>query len=147
MALPAPPDSARKLTAEGRQKVAAVVKAAKRGGAEPSLIVSSPYVRAVETARIAAHEFGYAGEIVRIGALVPESDPESAWSELRECGDEAAILVAGHEPLLSWLAAWLLGAPGLRIEMRKATMLRIDLEVTRKPQGTLRWMLTAGLAA
>src|ERR1700691_6788140 len=125
---PGLPDPKRALTDEGKRKVAEVVKAARRAGVEPSLIVSSAYVRAVETAQIAVEGFGYKGDIVRTETLVPHGSPEKVWAELRDYRDEAAILLAGHEPLLSHLAAYLLASPALRIEMKKAAMVRIDVE-------------------
>ena len=73
---PGHPDPKRALTDEGRKKVAEVVKAVRRAGVEPSLIVSSPYVRAVETAQIALEGFGYKGDIVRTETLVPFGSPE-----------------------------------------------------------------------
>lgn len=141
-------DSTRELTAEGREKSAAVVRMARSGGADPSLILSSPYARAFQTAKIAAERFGYKGEIVQTKALAPDSSPERVWNELREYHDEAAILLASHEPLSSRLAAYLLGVPALQIEMKKSAMVRIDLEVFRAaPQGILRWMITPKLTA
>jgi phosphohistidine phosphatase len=140
------PDANRALTDEGRKKVAEVVKTARRAGVEPSLIVSSPYVRAIETARIAAAGFEYKGDIVRTEALVPHGSPEKVWAELRDYREESAILLTGHEPLLSHVAAFLLATPALRIEMKKAAMVRIDVEsFGAMPHGTLRWMITAKL--
>jgi phosphohistidine phosphatase len=140
------PDASRALTEEGKRKVAEVVKAARRAGAEPSLIVSSPYLRAVETARIAAAEFGYKGDIIRTETLVPHGSPEKVWAELRDYHDESAIVLAGHEPLLSQLVAYLLSCPALQVEMKKAAMVRIDVDtVGAVPHGTLRWMFTAKL--
>jgi phosphohistidine phosphatase len=144
---PGQSDSARALTDEGRKKVAEVVKAAKRAGFQPSLIVSSPYLRAVQTAEVAASELKYHGEVVRTEALVPHGSPEGVWTELRDYREESAILLAGHEPLLSRLVAHLLGAPALRVEMKKAAMVRIDVETLGAvPRGTLRWMITPKLA-
>jgi phosphohistidine phosphatase len=140
-------DSERALTDPGRKKTAEVVRAARRANADPSLIISSPYLRAVQTAEIAAEEFRYKGELLRIEALVPHGVPENVWSELRDYKDERAILIAGHEPLLSLLVAWLLAAPELRVEMKKAAMVRIDFESFGPvPHGTLRWMITPKLA-
>jgi phosphohistidine phosphatase len=141
------PDADRALTDVGRKKTAEVVRTARRAGVDPSLIVSSPYLRAIQTARIAADEFGYRGEVLRTEALVPHGTPEEVWSELRDYRDEPAVLLAGHEPLLSRLVAWLLAAPELRVDMKKAAMVRIDLEnFGPAPQGTLRWMITPKLA-
>src|SRR5580693_8538723 len=121
-AKPGRPDAERALTEEGKKKVAEVVRAARRAGVEPSLIVSSPYVRAVETAQIAVEGFGYKGDIVRTQTLVPFGSPNKVWDELRDYRDEAAILLAGHEPLLSQLASYLLASPALQLEMKKAAM-------------------------
>jgi phosphohistidine phosphatase len=146
----APPggkDADRALTDDGRKKVVDVVKAARRAGLAPSLIISSPYVRAVQTAKSAAEVLGYKGEIVCIDALVPHGTPEGVWKELRDYSEETAILLAGHEPLLSLLVAHLLAAPELRVEMKKAALVRIDVEsFGPAPLGTLRWMITPKLA-
>jgi phosphohistidine phosphatase len=140
------PDADRALTDAGRKKTAEVVRTARRAGVDPSLIVSSPYLRAIQTARIAADEFGYRGEMLRTETLVPHGTPEDVWSELRDYRDERAVLVAGHEPLLSQLVAWLLAAPELRVDMKKAAMVRLDLESFGPvPHGTLRWMITPKL--
>jgi phosphohistidine phosphatase len=140
-------DSERELTEDGRKKTAAVVKTAARAGAMPSLILSSPYARALQTARIAADEFGYKGHVVQIEALIPHHSPETVWKELREYRDEGAILLAGHEPLLGNLVAYLLATPALRIEMKKSAMVRVDVDGARPtPHGVLRWMITPKLA-
>lgn len=146
-ALPGRRDSDRALTEEGRKKTAEVVKTARRAGLDPSLIVSSPYLRAIETAKIAVDDLGYKRDIVKLDALVPHGSPDAVWHELRTFREEPAILLAGHEPLLSRLVAYLLAAPALRVEMKKAAMVRIDIETFGpSPHGTLRWMITPRLA-
>ncbi len=144
---PGQSDSARALTDQGRKKVAEVVRTVKRAGFQPSLIVSSPYLRAVQTAEIAAAELKYHGQVVKTEALVPHGSPEGVWAELRDYREESAILLAGHEPLLSHLVAHLLAAPALRVELKKGAMVRIDVETLGAvPRGTLRWMITPKLA-
>jgi phosphohistidine phosphatase len=135
-------DSDRALTEEGKRKTADVVRTARRAGTEPSLIISSPYKRAVETARIAMDGFRYRGELIQTQALVPHGSPEDVWNELKDYRAEPSILLAGHEPLLSHLVAHLLSSPALRIEMKKACMVRIDFSsLGNAPHGTLRWMI------
>jgi phosphohistidine phosphatase len=137
------PDSSRALTDEGRKKTAEVVKAARRAGVAPALIISSPYVRAVETAEIAAEGFGNKRGIVRTETLVPHGLPENVWSELRDYRDEESVLLAGHEPLMGHLAAYLLASPALRIEVKKSALIRIDVgALGHTPHGTLRWLIT-----
>lgn len=140
------PDAARKLTDKGKEKSAAVTRMARGSGVEPSLIVSSPYARAVETAEIAAAELGYSGPVVRFESLVPNGTPEGVWNDISDHRSESAILLAGHEPLLSILMAWLLASPGLRVEMKKSTLVRIDVDSFRgTPRGILRWMIVPRL--
>jgi phosphohistidine phosphatase len=146
-ARPGTSDSARELTAEGREKTAAVLKLARRGGVSPSLILSSPYLRAHQTAKIAARELEHNGDIELADSLVPHGTPENVWADLRDRSDEPAILLASHEPLLSTLVAWLLNSPSLRVDMKKAALVRIDVEGVRAvPHGVLRWMLVPKLA-
>ena len=141
------PDAQRRLTDAGKEKLRQVLARARSAKVAPSLILTSPLVRAVETARIAAQELGYRGAIPETDALLPSSTPAATWRELRSHGEEAAILVAGHEPLLSELASFLLGTSRVVVEMKKGALARIDLEVSAgAPQGLLRWLITAKLA-
>jgi phosphohistidine phosphatase len=140
-------DADRQLTDEGRLKLHRVMKRAAAAGVEPSLILSSPYKRALETAEIAASELHYEGEILRTGALTPDSSPPSLWSEIRDHRDEPAILLAGHEPLFSSTVAFLLGSTQQMVDFRKAALVRIDVHnFSASPQGILQWMLTPKLA-
>jgi phosphohistidine phosphatase len=139
---PGQPDSLRELTDEGRAKTADVVKLARKSGVRPSLILTSPYVRARQTAQIAADQLGYEGDLAVIDSLVPHGSPENLWRDVRDYAHENAILLAGHEPLMSRLVAYFLNAPALRVEMKKAAMVRIDIESLRAaPHGILRWMI------
>ncbi|HXN49570.1 MAG TPA: phosphohistidine phosphatase SixA [Bryobacteraceae bacterium] len=140
-------DQDRALTEEGRKKLRPVLERARSARVEPSLILTSPYVRAVQTAEMAAEALGYKGTLVRTETLVPGSVPQAAWLEIREHRGEKAILLAGHEPLLSAIAAYLLGAPGMAIEFKKGALLRIDVDASaREPRGTLQWLVTPKLA-
>lgn len=145
-AAPGQPDSARSLTPEGRRKAAAILKLARRAGVKPDLILSSPYLRAMQTARIARQELSVEEEIVDFSAVVPHGVPEDVWRELREYSDYPAILVAGHEPLFSHLTGYLLSSPSLLVEVRKASIIRIDFASTGpSPRGVLRWMLVPAM--
>jgi phosphohistidine phosphatase len=143
-ARPGTSDADRALTPEGKDKLRRVLK---RADVTPSLILSSPYKRAVETAEIAAEVLGYSGKVVRVEALVPGASPYSVWDELRARKEETAVLLAGHEPLMSSLAAFLLDSPSLQVDMKKAALVRIDCEkLSAKPGGVLKWMLTPAVS-
>ena len=140
------PDSERPLTAEGRDKLRRVLKRAATAGLDPSVILSSPYRRALETAAVAAEVLGFKGQIVRTTALAPESSPYDAWEELRNRKEERSILLSSHEPLMSTMAAFLLDSPTLQVDMKKAALVRIDCDrFGPQPAGVLKWMLTPGV--
>ncbi len=144
---PGTPDQKRALTEEGRRKLESVLKRAADAGAEPSTIFTSPYLRAEQTAEIAAKVLKGDAALVRTEALVPGGSPQAVWNEIREYRTEERILLAGHEPLLSHVVSYLLGAPALQVDMKKAAMVRIDVEGFRgEPRGVLKWMLTPKLA-
>lgn len=140
-------DADRRLTEDGREKLRRVLERAQAAGVNPSLILSSPLKRAVETAEIAGRELGYDGKILRVDCLAPESAPPDIWAELRKHRDQAAILLAGHEPLLSTAVSWMLGATRAMVDFRKAGLIRIDFDsLDAEPKGILQWMLIPKLA-
>lgn len=140
-------DADRRLTEQGRTKLRRVMKRAHNAGVSPSLILSSPYDRAFESAEIAAQELGYEGKILHTDSLIPGSSPPRVWSELRAHRTESAVLLAGHEPLFSSIVAWMLGSTRTMIHFRKAALVRIDVEALgAEPKGVLKWMLTSGIS-
>jgi phosphohistidine phosphatase len=145
---PGQPDSERALTPDGRKKLRNVLRTAAAAGLAPSLILTSPYKRALQTAQLAAEILDYKGELLRTKALEPASSPKAVWDEIRVHKDEAQILLAGHEPLFSRLTAYLLGSPSLQVDFKKGAIACVEVErFGAEPHGVLRWMLTSKLAA
>jgi len=141
------PDADRALTDEGRRKLRSVLERAAKAKASPSLILTSPYKRALETAEMAARVLRCEKKIAHTDLLLPEAAPDTFWEEVRARRHETALLAAGHEPMLSATAAWLLGAPQIQIDLKKGALVRIDLDrFGPRPQGVLRWLLTPRLA-
>lgn len=140
-------DSDRRLTPAGKEKLRTVLRLATQGGVKVEIILTSPYIRAAETADIAADELGYKEKVLTTDALLPESEPKAIWEEIRVHRDAASILLAGHEPMLSRLMAYLLAAPTLEVDMKKGALVRIDVQqFGPAPRGVLRWMLVPKLA-
>ncbi len=141
-------DADRPLTSEGKRKLRQVLKSAAEAGLDPELIITSPFKRAVQTAEIAKDVLAYDQEVRRSKLLTPGSHPDHVWHEIREYRDVGALLLVGHNPLFASLSAYLLGTPAAQVDFKKGAIMRIDFDsLTLQPRGTLRWYLTARLAA
>jgi phosphohistidine phosphatase len=141
------PDSGRALTPDGRRKLREVLQIARIAGVKPSLILTSPYRRAVETAQVAARVLGYKAELLRTNALAPGASVVDVWDELRVHKAEEQVLLSGHEPLFGQLLAHLLASPALMVDFKKGAMARIDMEqFGARPRGVLRWFVPPKLA-
>ncbi len=140
-------DGGRALTAEGRKKLRGILKCVKEAGVAPGLILTSPYVRALQTAELAQAGLSPEAMIARTQALTPDADPQDAWEEIRLHRDQAQILCSSHEPLCGRLTAHLLQCPELQIDFKKGAIVRIDAEnFGPRPKGVLKWMLSPKLA-
>lgn len=141
-------DPERALTAEGKRKLRDVLKVAGAADMKPSLIISSPYKRAQESAKIAVEILGYSGEVLKCNVLTPDSNPEDVWQEIRVHKNEDSVLLVGHEPLFSSLTGYLLGSIDLQVDFKKGMVVRIDCDrFGSEPRGILRWALTPKLVA
>ncbi len=139
-------DADRALVPEGRKKLRSVLRVAAAAGLAPSLILTSPYRRAAQTAEVASDALKYKEKVLRTRALQPGSSPEAIWEEIRVHKEEQQLLLVGHEPLLGELVGFLLGAPSLAIDFKKGALVRIDVEDSgAASRGVLRWMLVPKL--
>lgn len=144
---PAPgmPDSDRRLTSAGRDKARRVLEHARRIGLRPGTILTSPYARARQTAEIACRELRFPGSALESRALVPYATVDDLWSEIRDHAASGETMVVGHNPLLSSLVAWLLGARGDAFWLKKSGLAALDVSPgARQPRAALSWLLTPG---
>ena len=140
-------DADRALTDDGRKRLAAVLRRAAKAGVKPSLIVTSPYVRARQTAEMAGEILGCAAKPMDTKSLIPGNSPQAVWNEVRGHRTEEGLLLAGHEPLLSQLVSYLLASPALQFDFKKGALVSIRMDEFRgEPHGVLQWILTAKLA-
>lgn len=121
---PSRPDSERALTAAGRRRTQAVVERLVALGLHSERLVSSPLVRARQTAELAVAA-GLAPALVLDAALAPEGDP---WPLLHWPPGVCRLALVGHEPDLGNLAAALIGAPAGRVVLKKAGVVLLQLE-------------------
>lgn len=142
-----PDDSQRPLTHTGKKKTEQALVGLLKLIEGPELVVSSPYVRAMETAEIFVQLLGFSRrDILPSDLLLPDENP---YETLRFVGSLRAsrVAVVGHNPNLSRMAQVALGAPaGSGISLRKAgaALLRKHT-ATPEDQWDLRWLTTAKL--
>lgn len=102
-------DEVRHLTQKGRKQAAKQAKRLKKLKVKPELVISSPLVRAVQTAELLAAEVGRGAIVAAHASLLSDADPETVVTTIREAGALKSLLLVGHEPQLSRVAALLLG--------------------------------------
>jgi phosphohistidine phosphatase len=134
------------LTDEGKDELRRVFGLAKHAQVKPELVLASPYVRATETARLAAQELELEQSHSLAEALVPESTPADLWNEVRTHAADS-VLVVSHEPLLSATIAWVLGSSKEIVNFPPGGLIAIEfVSAGPIPVGLLRWMITPELA-
>lgn len=136
------PDATRPLTPAGVRKTERGARGLAVLGAAPGRIVSSPLVRAVQTAEIVA-KILQPGSLERAAALQPEADPRLVLDELAAlAGTDDEVLLVGHLPHLDRLIAH---AVHRRIppftSLGKAGAACLELDPARPGTAVLRWLL------
>jgi len=136
-------DAKRPLTSEGKQKMGEIASGLVRAGMEADWIVSSPLVRAVETAEIVADALGSKPPLDCCEALGPGGAPEALITFLAKRPNRQRVLVVGHEPDLGELAARLIGAGrNANMPFKKGGCCLITFsEFPPKTPGRLVWWL------
>jgi phosphohistidine phosphatase len=136
------PDGSRALTDKGRRRFRKTARAFARLGHELDLILTSPLVRAVQTAEILAGAVEH-----RAVAVLEELDPKFEVAALRTAAAKrarkaTAIALVGHEPQLSGAIAAFCGVDAADLDLKKGAIVRLDLKkLDDKGPADGRWWL------
>ena len=133
-------DDERPLTAKGVKRMIRQVKGMRALGLSMDVIVTSPLVRAVQTAEIVHGGLRKSGWLVTSSALEPPEHPSTLLEELAsEYSSENDVMVVGHEPHLSGLISFVVtGQEDRVIRVKKGSLCK--LVVTRPTYGRCGWM-------
>jgi phosphohistidine phosphatase len=138
-----PDDAERPLTPEGKKKLRAIARGLFRLGLCVDSIISSPLVRASETATIVAEVFGPGVTVESSEFLRPGGSLQALLTSLGKRGDHRSVLAVGHEPDLSEGVAKLIGNTRASFQFKKGGCCRIDFDkFPPRPPGKLIWWLT-----
>lgn len=137
-----PEDAKRPLTSEGMSRMRKAARGLARLGVSVEVVLTSPLVRARQTAEIVAGELDPRPSLVNIDSLAPDGSYAAVVADLEKHARKTRIALVGHEPMMGELAARLIGSRH-PIEFKKGAVCRIDVE-DLPPAGPadLRWMLT-----
>lgn len=134
----------RYLTARGRTRFRRAAAALKKLELDPDLIVTSPLVRAVQTADILAEGLDYQGELRLDAKLAPGFGPEELDALLAGYPDAKEIVLVGHEPDLGRVATRLLESER-PLSLKKGALLSLKRTAGKKSQ-FLRLLTGSGKA-
>lgn len=139
-----PDDGKRPLTLEGVKRARRAALGLKRMAKRPALVLTSPLVRARDTAGIFAQAAGWP-KAAECAALSPGGSPEDVLESLRRRGGKAqCVAVVGHQPHLGQLLALCLGgdARAEAFELKKSAVACVRFESSpRVRQGVLTALL------
>lgn len=137
-------DFQRPLTDEGIVELARVARALKRLNVKADLVVSSPLIRARQTAEIIREGLACPKEVEIAEALAPGGSASDVYKVLRNFSTLTEIFLVGHEPDIGRLAGTLLwSGPEFDMPFKKASICRIDIsDVPPSFPGRLKWFLT-----
>lgn len=138
-------DSERPLTPKGERKLWKIGEAMQEMGLDFDWILTSPYLRARQTAEIIADALGAKKKMDLTEHLTPPGSATKLIDSInrRKPAPEHVLLV-GHEPYLSALISMLLTGTGdLRLTMKKAGLCKLSIEELELGRcATLEWLLT-----
>lgn len=136
-----PDDNKRPLTEDGMSRLRKAVRGLARIGVTVDVVLTSPLVRARQTADIVAAGLNPRPSIVNIDSLAPAGSYAAVVKDLEKHARKNRIALVGHEPMIGELAARLIGSRH-PIEFRKGAVCRIDVDnLPPAGPGDLQWML------
>ena len=138
-----PDDRLRPLTPGGTKKFAQSVPGLIELGVVIDFVLTSPLVRARDTAMLLAAGLKPKPAVTEVDALAPGGRPNAINDAIRTHSKKhRRLALVGHEPDLGELAARLLGARG-SVQFKKGAICLIETDgATPTGPGTLCWMMT-----
>ena len=140
-------DAERPLIPKGEQRLREAAAAMEKMALFFDAIISSPYLRAKQTAEIVAKHFNLQKQLAFSDNLIPGGNPQALIRQLNGLKSAPGnFLLVGHEPHLSRLIALLTtGDTRAAIDMKKGGLCKLETEDLEYGHcATLKWLLTPG---
>ncbi|WP_111656826.1 phosphohistidine phosphatase SixA [Isoalcanivorax indicus] len=136
-------DEARALTDAGRRGVQRLWQNLLAEGVRPATLISSPYVRARQTADEIAAQCGLAVDDT-CDLLVPDGHPQRVFDWLLARDDSGPLVLVSHMPLVAHLVGQLSEGPGARLPMGVGAVAALEVEVPAVAGARLLWLRAPG---
>lgn len=140
-----PDDDLRPLTGKGRKGFKKAARGLRGQAVDPSLILTSPVLRARQTAESLAEGLGLKAKAIRsMPELHHAVPPARALARLARMRLPRAVALVGHEPWLGeFLSVMIAGeAKAARVELDKGGAALVHAEAPVKGGGVLIWLMT-----
>lgn len=139
-------DSKRELTEAGKKELQSIAKAIKNLDIKFDCIVSSPLLRAKQTAEIAlSHVKSKKRSIVIWNELKPESEVKEIFKKLSTLKPDYSVLIVGHAPVLNEMIGSMISPMNhdVSISLRKGGFAHVECSVKASTViGTLKIIMT-----
>lgn len=141
-------DEERKLTSAGAATLRKVLTLASNSfGAEIDLILSSPYLRAVQSAEIAKEILQpKQSNIITDATLSPQSSPYELYSFVSRRSQTERILIVSHQPLIGEVLCDLIGSDA-SITLPPGSMARVDIATKNALKEVIQTGVATGIRA
>lgn len=135
-----PDDSVRPLTAKGIARMREIAAGLMALDETTPVVLTSPFTRASQTARVLAAEWTPTPKVSTLEALAPGHTPSVTAAALATLKAPVRVALVGHEPDLGQFAAWLIGSR-TPVMFKKGGVARIDVPSWPPTRGgSLIWL-------
>lgn len=142
-------DAERALIKKGKDQMARVAEFCKRNALLPERLYCSPLVRTKQTAQLLAEALHDCPSLCEVEWLVSGAEPQEIIEELTilQASGVSDVWLVGHEPDISMLVSYLLGAEQDCIVIKKASLTRLDVDLMSgaDPSAQLLWSVPCAL--
>lgn len=138
-------DASRPLTDEGRERMEREAKALSKIGLTVDAIVTSPLLRAKETAEIVADRLSLRKKLIEDARLGGGFDITQLAALLQKYPEADSIMLVGHEPDFSATVGAITGTG--RIDLKKGGLACVELTDPASMRGELLWLVPPKILA
>ncbi|MDP2209100.1 MAG: phosphohistidine phosphatase SixA [Bacteroidota bacterium] len=121
-------DRERPLSDDGKKAIDRTAKYFTDAKIQLTKIITSPLLRAWQTAQIIGDNLKISDHIQESDFLLSESNPADIIRELKNFRDDEKVLLVGHQPFLSLLTAILIGNTAEKIGMRTSSLACVEIQ-------------------